>query len=180
MPPLPSVPTYNIAMSRRFASPPSVAAAARDLRVNRQQSSQSSTDSSLLGESDSSEDEEEFQQQTPPSSDNESTSIPKQKDTQMEIQPYYSSPSDDTSMGHASEALLPISSLANASSFALAFQLHRMYNSVLACQESMWEVLNDRIRNREEELKRLGWNDEDLEAVHARPRFEKLLERYQG
>lgn len=55
-----------------------------------------------------------------------------------------------------------------------------MYNLVLACQESMWEVLNDRIRNREQELKDLGWDDDDLEADHARQRFEKLLERYEG
>lgn len=44
----------------------------------------------------------------------------------------------------------------------------------------MWEVLNDRIRNREQELKDLGWDDDDLEADHARQRFEKLLERYEG
>lgn len=55
-----------------------------------------------------------------------------------------------------------------------------MFNLVLACQESMWEVLNDRIRNRESELKELGWDDEDIEAEHARQRFDKLLERYQG
>ena len=44
----------------------------------------------------------------------------------------------------------------------------------------MWEVLNDRIRNREQELKDLGWDDDDLEADHSRQRFEKLLERYKG
>lgn len=77
-------------------------------------------------------------------------------------------------------ALLPVSALSSASCFSLAFQLHRMFNLVLACQESMWEVLNDRIRNRESELKELGWDDEDIEAEHARQRFDKLLERYQG
>ena len=42
----------------------------------------------------------------------------------------------------------------------------------------MWEVLNDRIRNREDDLKRMGWLDDDIEGEHSRERFESLLENY--
>ena len=98
---------------------------------------------------------------------------------QPHAQPYYSSPSDDTSLGHASSmALVPMASLLETSNFSLAMHLHRMYNLVLSCQESMWEVLSDRIRNREAELKSLGWDDEDIEAEHSRQRFDKIVDRY--
>ncbi|KAI5121295.1 hypothetical protein M0805_003764 [Coniferiporia weirii] len=181
-PTLPTVPTYNIASSGRFISTPSLASAARNLRTHRQQPSYSSTasESSTFDNLSDEDDEQPAQQRTPPSTDDESRSLDK-CDPSINIQPYYSSPSDDTTTGDASElALLPISSLSEATCFSLAFQLHRMFNLVLACQESMWEVLNDRIRNRESELKRLGWDDDDLEAEHARQRFDKFLERYQG
>ena len=99
---------------------------------------------------------------------------------QPHAQPYYSSPSDDTSLGHASSmALVPMASLLETSNFSLAMHLHRMYNLVLSCQESMWEVLNDKIRNREDDLKRLGWLDDSLEGEHSRERFESLLVKYQ-
>lgn len=180
MPLLPSIPTYNIASSRRFISPMSVASQTRALRTHRQEGSQSSTsESSVYNNSSDDDDEQLIQQRTPPSSDDESEELTKPSNNSVYVQPYYSSPSDDTSMGDAS-ALLPISALSQATSFSLALQLHRMYNLVLACQESMWEVLNDRIRNREQELKDLGWDDDDLEADHSRQRFEKLLERYKG
>ena len=127
-----------------------------------------------------------MQQHTPPSSasedESECTSLHQSglKNGKTVAQPYYSSPSDDTSIGHASSmALVPMTSLLEASNFSLAMHLHRMYNLVLACQESMWEVLNDKIRNREDDLKRLGWHDDDLEGEHSRERFESLLEKYQ-
>lgn len=180
VPPLPSIPTYNIAASRRFISPSSLASQTRSLRSHRQERSQSSTsESSVYNNSSDDDDEQLVQQRTPPSSEDESEELSKASNNSVYVQPYFSSPSDDTSIGDAS-ALLPISALSQASSFSLALQLHRMYNLVLACQESMWEVLNDRIRNREQELKDLGWDDDDLEADHARQRFEKLLERYEG
>lgn len=92
--------------------------------------------------------------------------------------PYYSSHTATSDAGEVS--LFPLTALSEATCFSLAFQLHRMFNLVLACQESMWEVLNDRIRNRESELKELGWDDEEIEAEHARQKFDKLLERYNG
>lgn len=180
VPPLPSIPTYNIAASRRFISPSSLASQTRSLRSHRQERSQSSTsESSVYNNSSDDDDEQLVQQRTPPSSEDESEELSKASNNSVYVQPYFSSPSDDTTIGDAS-ALLPISALSQASGFSLALQLHRMYNLVLACQESMWEVLNDRIRNREQELKDLGWDDDDLEADHARQRFEKLLERYEG
>ncbi|THH06400.1 hypothetical protein EW145_g4116 [Phellinidium pouzarii] len=181
-PTLPTVPTYSIASSGRFVSSSSLASAARSLRARRQQPSYSSTTSESSGFDNMSDDDEEqlIQQRTPPSTDDELVP-PNKFDSSINVWPYYSSPSDDTTTGDASElGLLPIASLSEATCFSLAFQLHRMYNLVLACQESMWEVLNDRIRNRESELKRLGWDDDDLEAEHARQRFEKLLERYRS
>jgi len=178
MPPLPSVPTYNVASSRRFPSETSTKIRGRR-RSHRQQSSFSSaSDSSQFSFE---EDEDEFiQQRTPPTSDDESQATNRLRSHTSVVQPYYSSPSDDTSIGDpAGKSLLPISALSEATGFALAFQLHRMQNEVLSCQESMWEVLNDRIRNREDDLKRLGWDDDDLDTPHAREKFELILQRYQ-
>jgi len=61
-------------------------------------------------------------------------------------------------------------------------QLYYSYQSVLACQEAMWEELKDRIRNRRDELVHFGWDDdEELEELsESRKKFEKLVERYQS
>lgn len=57
--------------------------------------------------------------------------------------------------------------------------LYRGYQTVLACEGAMWEELIDRLRNRKEELKPYGWeDDEELEALQHRMRFERLIERY--
>lgn len=123
-----------------------------------------------------------MQQRTPPTSDDESR-FSRLRDQAQVIRPYFASPADDTSAGSSSNAgmsLLPLSSLTESTGFTLAFQLHRMTNLVLACAESIWEVLSDRIRNREADLKQLGWDDDDLDAQHARERFELILERYHG
>ena len=174
-PALPTVPTFNIASSGRFSSPPTVASAAISLRSHRKQ--ESSTSSGSSSSNSLSDEDELFQQRTPPSTDDELRPPSKAGDTPC-LTPYYSSLT--ASCDAADLALLPLSALNETTSFTLAFQLHRMFNLVLACQESMWEVLNDRIRNRESELKELGWDDEDIEAEHARQRFDKLLERYHG
>lgn len=59
--------------------------------------------------------------------------------------------------------------------------LYRAYQNVLACQEAMWEELKDRIRNKKDELKQYGWeDDEELEELQSRKKFERLVERYQG
>jgi len=60
-------------------------------------------------------------------------------------------------------------------------QLYRSYQSVLACQEAMWEELKDRIRNKKDELVAFGWeDDEELEELQSRKKFEKLIERYES
>ncbi|KAJ7631054.1 S-adenosyl-L-methionine-dependent methyltransferase [Roridomyces roridus] len=62
---------------------------------------------------------------------------------------------------------------------ALAMHLYRSYQVVLACQEEMWEELKDRIRNRKAELKPFGWDDdEELEELQSRKKFELLVDRY--
>jgi len=63
----------------------------------------------------------------------------------------------------------------------LMTHLHRMAMGVVACKESMWEVLKDKLRHRryEKELRELGWEDEEgSEELQGRKKFEKLLERY--
>ncbi|KAJ7170037.1 hypothetical protein C8R46DRAFT_1090916 [Mycena filopes] len=62
---------------------------------------------------------------------------------------------------------------------SLAMHLYRSYQIVLACQEEMWEELKDRIRNRKDELKPFGWDDdEELEELQSRKKFELLIDRY--
>ena len=93
--------------------------------------------------------------------------------------PYYTSPADDIFIGsEAGMALLPIDCLMRADGLILSLHLYRAYNTVLACKESMWEELMDRLRNRESQLRELGWNDDDLEGHHNRQRFDKLIDRY--
>ncbi|KAG5647764.1 hypothetical protein DXG03_008487 [Asterophora parasitica] len=59
--------------------------------------------------------------------------------------------------------------------------LYRSYQSVLATQEAMWEELKDRIRNRKDELLPFGWDDDDeLEELQSRKKFERLVERYRS
>lgn len=63
----------------------------------------------------------------------------------------------------------------------LMAHLHRMVMGVLACKESMWEVLKDKLRRKgyEKELRELGWEDEgDVEESQERKKFEKLFEQY--
>ncbi|KAF7342811.1 UBIQUITIN-CONJUGAT-2 domain-containing protein [Mycena sanguinolenta] len=64
---------------------------------------------------------------------------------------------------------------------SLAMHLYRSYQLVLACQEEMWEELKDRIRNRPDELKSFGWDeDEELEELQDRKKFEILIGRYRS
>lgn len=177
-PTLPTVTNPSSTSSDHFTQASSSPSATRTGRGHRKHSSFSSATSESSIFDSVSDDERSVQQRTPPSTDDELK--PSEKIQSISSIPYISSPSDDTMVGgDAGLALLPISTLSQTTCFQLAFQLHRMYNLVLACQESMWEVLNDRIRNRESELKTLGWDDEELEGEHARQRFDLLLERYQ-
>lgn len=99
--------------------------------------------------------------------------------TILPVQPYFSPPSDDTFVWTSQEtALLPTTSLSCANQ-GLALHLHRAYQNVLACQESMWEELKDWARTRKQQLKALGWEDEDPE-LPSRRRFEQLVERYRS
>lgn len=131
-----------------------------------------SSDSCSLSEEDVGS--ENLNQRTPPSTDEELEPLCGHAQA-LPLLPFYLQPTSPT----LSElALLPLSSLESVTYFEMALQFHRMVHLVLACQESMWEVLSDRIRNREAELKSLGWDDEDIEAEHSRQRFDKIVDRY--
>ncbi|EIN13950.1 hypothetical protein PUNSTDRAFT_58022 [Punctularia strigosozonata HHB-11173 SS5] len=59
--------------------------------------------------------------------------------------------------------------------------LYKVVQDVLACQEAMWEELKSRILNRKGTLKAFGWDDdEELEELQSRRKFEILIERYQS
>lgn len=64
----------------------------------------------------------------------------------------------------------------------LMTHLYRMVMGVVACKESMWEVLKDKLRRKQyqKELRELGWeDDEGAEELQERKKFEKMLEQYQ-
>ncbi|TFK77381.1 S-adenosyl-L-methionine-dependent methyltransferase [Pluteus cervinus] len=88
----------------------------------------------------------------------------------------------DSSLNEAGvpkQSLIPVESLDELSERSLAMHLYRSYQSVLACQEAMWEELKDRIRNRKDELLPFGWDDdEELEELQSRKKFERLIDRY--
>lgn len=81
----------------------------------------------------------------------------------------------------SSQPLFAMDRLMTLSERSLAMHLYRSYQSVLACQEAMWEELMDRVWNRKEELVPFGWDDdEELEELQSRKKFEKLMERFQS
>lgn len=89
-----------------------------------------------------------------------------------------SSPNDDDSCPFPI-SLFSLDQLRDMSERSLAMHLYRSYQTVLACQEAMWEELKDRIRNRREDLAPYGWEDDDeLGELKNRKRFEKLIERF--
>ena len=80
-----------------------------------------------------------------------------------------------------SRSFLPTEQLKSLTERSLAMHLYRNYQAVLACQEAMWEELKDRIRNRRDELLLFGWDDdEELEELQSRKKYERLLERYRS
>ncbi|KAF9270626.1 hypothetical protein L218DRAFT_889210 [Marasmius fiardii PR-910] len=90
---------------------------------------------------------------------------------------------DSSLVDNSANALPPVlfqqEQLDNMSERSLAMHLYRSYNLVLACQEAIWEELKDRLRNRKDELKPYGWDDdEELEELQNRKKFERLIERY--
>lgn len=75
--------------------------------------------------------------------------------------------------------LFPSDKLHQLSNRYLAMQLYFSCQCVLGCQEAMWEELKDRIRNRKHDLTPYGWDDDDeLEELQSRTKFEKLIERF--
>jgi hypothetical protein len=75
----------------------------------------------------------------------------------------------------------PMEQLLDLSQRSLAMHLYRNFQAVLACQEAMWEELKDRIRNKKDELVSFGWDDdEELEELQSRKKFERLIERYRS
>ena len=54
--------------------------------------------------------------------------------------------------GAPPQELFPLDRLASLSERSLAMHLYRSYQSVLACEEAMWEELKDRPLNRKDAL----------------------------
>ncbi|KAH7886106.1 hypothetical protein F5I97DRAFT_2025859 [Phlebopus sp. FC_14] len=80
---------------------------------------------------------------------------------------------------NTSHSLIPLDEIDKLNETSLAMQLYRSYQSVLACQESMWEELVDKMRNRVEELREYGWeSDQELGELDSRTKFEVLVDRY--
>lgn len=183
MPPLPPAPTYSLASSRRLSTV-TIPESAGTLRSRHHFHRHSHSAPSPFDAESITDDERSLtEQMTPPESTTECDSLGPRcsLNTTPPLTPYYSSPSDDTTLGDAAEmALVPISALANTTGPALALHLHRTCNSVLACQESMWEELKDYVRNHGEQLMDLGWDEKELTGYRLRQRFEKLIERYSG
>ena len=91
----------------------------------------------------------------------------------------WSSAESTMGCGSNSRYLIPLEKVGKLNESTLAMQLYWSYQSVLGCQESMWEELGDRMRNRPNELRELGWeNDPELNGMDDRARFEVLVERY--
>ncbi|KAK0246253.1 hypothetical protein EDD85DRAFT_803611 [Armillaria nabsnona] len=91
------------------------------------------------------------------------------------------SSTETTAVASIPPSLFPEERLSSLSVRSLAMHLYRAYQSVLACREALWEELNDRLRNRKDELKPFGWeDDEDWEELQTRRKFEILVERYES
>ena len=85
----------------------------------------------------------------------------------------------DSAEATVPDTLFPAEQLAKLNERSSAMHLYRAYQSVLACEEALWEEMKDRLRNRREELTPFGWDDdEELEELQNRKRFERLIERY--
>lgn len=91
-----------------------------------------------------------------------------------------SSAAESTSMGVGpSHSLIPLDEIDKLNERSLAMQLYWSYQTVLACQEAMYEELVDRTRNRTGELATFGWDsDQDLSELESRTKFEILIDRY--
>lgn len=91
------------------------------------------------------------------------------------------SSTETTAVASIPPSLFPEERFSSLSERSLAMHLYRSYQLVLACREALWEELNDRLRNRKDELKPFGWeDDEDWEELQTRRKFEILVERYES
>jgi hypothetical protein len=62
---------------------------------------------------------------------------------------------------------------------SLAMHVYHSYQSVLACQEAMWEELKDWVLNKKSGLKAFGWDDdEELSELQSRSKFDLLIGRF--
>ncbi|KAF4622885.1 hypothetical protein D9613_002243 [Agrocybe pediades] len=87
----------------------------------------------------------------------------------------------DIEEGNPRNSPFPLDKLNELTERSIAMHLYRSYQVVLACQEAMWEELKDRIRNRKHELQPFGWDDdEELEELQSRKKFELLMDRYKA
>lgn len=78
-------------------------------------------------------------------------------------------------------SLLPVEQLERLDERSLAMHLYRSFQSILANQESMWEELVHWIRERKEALSEFGWEDDDeLEELASRKKFERLIDRFKS
>lgn len=70
--------------------------------------------------------------------------------------------------------------LTQLSERSLAMQLWRAFLQVMGTQEAMWDELKDWLRNKSDQAKALGWDDdgEEPEGPEIRLKFEALLETY--
>lgn len=92
-----------------------------------------------------------------------------------------SSSTDMTTAPSVPKALFPIQNLAALDERSSAMHLLKSYRTILASQEALWDELKDRLRNRREELKPFGWDDEEAfeSEFQHRKKFEMLVSRYQ-
>lgn len=117
------------------------------------------------------------------SCDTANTSSSKTETAHVMKKPLYivdSSATESTLMGvAASRSLISLDEIDKLSERSLAMQLYWSYQSVLACQEAMYEELLDRTRNRTGQLAECGWDtDQELSELESRTKFEILVDRY--
>ncbi|KAF8346913.1 S-adenosyl-L-methionine-dependent methyltransferase [Amanita rubescens] len=87
---------------------------------------------------------------------------------------------DDEKENKWPHSLIPLDRLDALNERSLSMQLYKSYQTVLACQEAMWDELMFRLSNKKDELSLLGWNDKELGELHARQKFEMLLGRFRS
>lgn len=119
------------------------------------------------------------------STTNSTISIPACRDKELPPRPFKRFVLDSSVTENETEALpislLPVEQLERLDERSLAMHLYRSFQSILANQESMWEELVHWIRERKEALSEFGWEDDDeLEELASRKKFERLIDRFKS